>query len=411
MRILFVTARPTYPLDSGDRIRMYHLITNLANRHKIHLISFVEDEVQRQAMNRMQNFCEMVHCVFRPGYTRMHYGQRVLKFFWGASYYVTDFQLEGMRTAIKAMMEMYRFDLAHFDFFEMGQYVDEIKNMPTVLTEHDIFYLKTQRYLKAKQPMLEKLATFREWIKLYWYEPKVWDKFDRVIVTSSHDAALLTSRRSNKKVSVIPNGVDTAYFDKEKVEQESTADVSLVYTGGLNSMANRDAVLFFSHKIYPEIKEKVPGIRWYIVGKNPTATIQALAAKDPNIIVTGKVEDVRPYIARASVYVVPLRIGSGTRLKILEAMAMKKAVISTSIGCEGLNVEHGKHILIADRPQEFVDSVIQAIHDRSLRLRLGDNGRRLVESEYDWKICAERLERIFEDTCTAYNKKKGNQSG
>jgi len=402
MRLLFITPRPTYPLDSGDRIRMYHLIKNLAKNHQIYLISFIEDKGQSKAMDRMREFCGAVRCVYRPGYARTNIVRKVFKFFAGGSYFIDDFYSEEMRRIIKEMVSTCKFDLVHFDFIEVGQYVDDIKGIPTVLTEHDIFYLKTQRYLKAKQPFLERLGTLREWMKLYQYEPKIWDKFDHVIATSTHDAAMIKSRRPNTKVSVVPNGVDTEFFNIKEFEKEATDEISLVYTGTLNNIANRDAVLFFYHKIFHLIREEIPDIKWYVVGKNPSSGIQELAKKDPAIIVTGLVEDVRPYIAKAAIYVAPIRIGSGTRLKILEAMSMKKAVVSTSIGCEGLNIEHNKNILIADNPQQFANLVIRAINDQSLRSRLGENGRRLVESEYDWKICAEKFEQVFEETLAYY---------
>jgi len=402
MRLLFVTSGPTYPLDSGNRIRMYHLIKNLAKNHEIYLISFVENEVELQAMDRMREFCKLVKCVYRSGYIRTNLIQKIFKFFMGTSYYIDDFKSEDMRKVIRDVVLSHKFDLAHFDFIEVGQYVDDVKDIPTILTEHDIFYLKTQRYLKAKQPFIEKLVTFREWIKLYQYEPKIWDKFDRVIVTSDHDASLIKSRRPKIKVSIVPNGVATEYFDISKVRHESTGEVSLVYTGTLDNIANSDAVLFFYKRIFSLIKVAIPEIRWYIVGKNPLPSIQEIAEKDPAINITGMVEDVRPYIARATVYVTPIRIGSGTRLKILEAMSMKKAVVSTSIGCEGLNIEHNKNILIADNPQQFANFVIRAINDQPLRLKLGEIGRKLVVSEYDWKICAEKMEQVFVETCASY---------
>jgi sugar transferase (PEP-CTERM/EpsH1 system associated) len=405
MRLLFVTSGPTYPLDSGNRIRMYHLMKNLAKNHEIYLVSFVQNEVEFQAMDRMNEFCKLVKCVYRPGYIRTNLIQRIFKFFMGTSYYIDDFKSVDMKKAIRSLASSYKFELAHFDFIEVGQYVDDVKGIPTVLTEHDIFYLKTCRYLKAKQQVIEKLVTFKEWIKLYQYEPKIWDKFDRVIVTSDHDASLIKSRRPKVNVSIVPNGVDTEYFAVKKIAEITTDKLSLVYTGTLNNVANRDAVLFFYNKIFHLIKNKIPEIKWYIVGRAPTYAIQELGEKDSRIIIAGAVEDVRPYIAKASVYVVPIRIGSGTRLKILEAMAMKKAVISTSIGCEGLNVQHNKNILIADNPQQFANLVIRAINNQPLRLKLGENGRKLVESEYDWKICAEKMEQVFVETCASYNKR------
>ena len=398
MRILLVAPGPTYPPDSGDRIRMYNLITRLARRHCLHLICFVRSDAQRKAMEEMRTYCEQVTCLRRPGPRDASVWSKAIKFFSGDAYYIEDFQSEEMRDAIRGISGKYRFDLAHFDFIEMAQYRDCVGDIPAVLTEHDIFYLKTQRYLKAKQSFVEKLGTLRDWLKLRSYETDRCSTFDAVIVTSERDADILGARLPASKIVVVPNGVDTHFYVPTLSPGEPSESNVLVYTGMMGNLANTDAALYFVRQILPHVRRQLSDVKLYIVGKNPTVSVRDLGSEE-GVTVTGAVADVRPYIARAGVYIVPLRIGSGTRLKILEAFAMEKAVVSTSIGCEGLRVTDGEDLLIADKPKDFADRVADVLRDPSLRLRLGRNGRRLVGAEYDWEICAHRLEKVFVETC------------
>ena len=168
-----------------------------------------------------------------------------------------------------------------------------------------------------------------------------------------------------------------------------------MYSGLIGWKPNEDAVLYFYDKIYSLLKEKLPDVKWFIVGKNPRQIIQKLSVHDQSITVTGTVPEVKPYIEKCHVVVVPLRVGSGTRLKILEAMALGRAVVSTSIGCEGLEVTHGKNILIADEPQDFATQVVRLFNDEVLRRRIVNNARQLVESTYDWEIIEKKVAQCF----------------
>jgi glycosyltransferase involved in cell wall biosynthesis len=180
--------------------------------------------------------------------------------------------------------------------------------------------------------------------------------------------------------ALVPNGVDIEYFRPDQQEEQP----ALIYTGGMNMFANRDAVMYFIAQIWPQIRRLVPDVRFYAVGQDPPKELLALADQDKQIIVTGYVNDIRPLVREAAVYVVPLRVGGGTRLKVLDAMAMGKAMVTTSIGCEGLEVCPDEHVVVADHPDQFAERTVHLLGNRLRRLELGRAARELVERRYSW---------------------------
>jgi len=218
-------------------------------------------------------------------------------------------------------------------------------------------------------------------------------KADVVLVTSERERDVLRQFLPEKQIEVIPNGVDTATF----VQRDPAREIPyrILFTGSMDYFPNIDAVLFFARKCWPLIQEQVPDATWQIVGRNPPAEIKRLAAL-AGITVTGTVPEVHPYLAASAVAIAPLHVGSGTRLKILEAFAMRKAVVSTSVGCEGLSVLPGKQLLVADHPEEFAQSVITLLNNPEMRTALGNAGRALVETKYSWEHCGALLLRVLE---------------
>jgi len=218
---------------------------------------------------------------------------------------------------------------------------------------------------------------------------------DHVLAVSENDRASFAQYADPRRISVIPTGVDTEYFQPEvpsgpSLEQPDT----MAFTGGMDWMPNEDGVAYFVEKILLLIRRQIPEAAFWAVGRRPPRRIQALASD--SVVVTGTVEDIRPYLAKAALCVVPLRSGSGTRIKIFEAMAMGKAVVSTTMGAEGLPVRHGENILLVDEPADFARQVVQLLRDPEGRARLGRTARRLVEENYGWPAVAAHFERIVE---------------
>ena len=217
----------------------------------------------------------------------------------------------------------------------------------------------------------------------------------------------LTKIKLVSNITVIPNGVDIEEFLFTKANSQN---ITISYFGNMEYFPNQDAVLFFSKQILPMIKQKIPGVKFLIVGKNPSLTVQSLAT-DENIIVTGTVDSVIPHYINSSICIVPLRAGGGTRLKILEAMAVGRPVVSTTIGCEGLDVVDGENLLIADTPVQFAEKVIQLINDKQLYQKIANNGRKLVEDKYSWDKIAEKLLAVYAEIVSKPNKYIINSQG
>ncbi len=264
--------------------------------------------------------------------------------------------------------------------------------VPKMLYEHNIESVIVKRYLNGEMHPLKRFIAGQEFRKLLRFEERMWKKFNVVIACSKTERRIIEERINHRNVIVADNGVNTAYFDPDSFPHERNA---LVYTGQIGWHPNEDALVYFTNEIFPLIKKGVPNVTFTIVGEKPSRRIKELAAKDSSIQITGFVEDVRPYMGTAAVFVVPLRIGSGTRLKILEAMSMKKAIVSTSIGCEGLEVEDGKHLLVRDDPNQFAEAVVGLLQDDTRRHELGEQGRRLVEQRYDWSKVFGGLDVVF----------------
>ena len=261
-----------------------------------------------------------------------------------------------------------------------------------ILYEHNIESEIAGRYARLEKNVLKKAFAYLEYVKFKLLQKKIWVKFDLCIACSDLDKKVIQNIAGKDRVITVNNGVDLEYFTPQDTPVEPN---TLAYTGQIGWHPNEDALIYFVKEIIPLVKKQAPDLKLWVVGANPSAKIKDLAQKDNQIAITGFVDDVRTYIAKAAVFIVPLRIGSGTRIKILEALSMKKAVISTSVGCEGLEVRDNEHLLIRDNPIEFAQGIIDLLKDENLRLRLGQNGRRLVEDKYNWKTVFRGIDKMI----------------
>jgi glycosyltransferase involved in cell wall biosynthesis len=230
-----------------------------------------------------------------------------------------------------------------------------------------------------------------EWRKLRRAEAAACTRADLTIAVSEDDRRRLASIAPRSRTTAVPTGVDTSYF---KPAGRPEVPGRLVFSGSMDWHPNEDAVIHFGESILPRIRERVPGASFVVVGRNPSTRLVE-AAKRTGMELTGTVDDVRPHVDEAAVYVVPLRAGSGTRLKIFEAFAMGKAVVSTTLGAEGLDVEPGRNVILADEPDDFARAVVALLADRDRRQALGHAARALVEERYSW----DRVARDFEECC------------
>jgi glycosyltransferase involved in cell wall biosynthesis len=209
---------------------------------------------------------------------------------------------------------------------------------------------------------------------------------------SREDREMMQLQYGVKNVYDVPTGVDTDFFRPSG--QRARKPHNLVFTGSMDWLPNEDAIRYFTEQIMPRIKQTVPGVTLTVVGRDPYPALLELSKRDPSVIVTGRVEDVRPYMEEASLYIVPLRIGGGTRLKIYEGMAMEKAIVSTSIGAEGLPVTDGKEIVLADTPEAFAEAVINLLRDENLAREIGQQAAARVRSEFGWESVSDSFAAI-----------------
>jgi glycosyltransferase involved in cell wall biosynthesis len=279
------------------------------------------------------------------------------------------------------------FDILHVDTIGLCQFIPGVRAVPTVLTHHNIeSQLMSRRAQVETRPLMKRFLA-RESAKLEAYEREHSPRCDINVTMSATDAQLLAKLAPGARIALVPNGVDTAYFTPDNSDESP----GLIYTGGMNMFANADAVLYFLAEIWPMIRAANPEVRFFAVGQDPPRALRDIADADPRVIVTGYVDDIRPYVRKASVYVVPLRVGGGTRLKVLDAMAMGKAIVSTSIGCEGIDVVDGRHIVIADEPAVFAERTVELLADGKRRNELSRAARSRVESLYAWPAMAQQL--------------------
>lgn len=395
MNVLFLSQIVPYPPHGGVLQRGYHLLRELGRGARVHLLAFVHPDALptaatlAESRTALQKFCERVE--YFPLWPKASPVHRVVALAAGACssspFSVLAHRSRAYRRRVSEVLAADRIDLLHVDTIALSQFVPRSHAVATALTHHNIESQLMSRRAHVETRWLAKRYLRREAKKLGSYEANAAPAFDVNIVVSKHDEETLVRMAPGARTAVVPNGVDIEYFTPDP-EREGPA---LIYTGGMNMFANRDAVMYFVTDIWPLIRKQEPAVRFYAVGQDPPKELLDMASADPHVVVTGYVPDIRPLVLKSAVYVVPLRVGGGTRLKVLDAMAMGKALVSTSIGCEGIDVCPGEHLAVADSPEEFAAETLDLLRDKERRLRLGRAARVLVESRYSWPIIGRSL--------------------
>ena len=390
MNILFVTKEIPYPPNYGSRMRTWNILKILCRKHNVTLVCFGSPE--DKGLNVVRAQCQSVFLVpsREQCYGRLqNYGRILASPFFRLPHIVRSKYSPAMA---KQIAEIIADNQIEYVFCDSVYSAINIKNnsVRKILNEHNVESIILSRANELKVNTILKRHDAVEIEKMRRFETATWRRFDRCFVCSKIDQAEIIRRSGNQNVDVVPNGMDMAAY---RVDHTRERPHCLAYTGQMGWGPNVDAAVYFVKAVYPLIKTAVPEVCFNIVGSNPADSVKALAGADPSITVTGYVDDVRPYVQESRVFVVPLRIGGGTRLKILEAMAMGKAVVSTSVGCEGLDVTDGENILIADDPADFAHKVAALMADAGKARALGGNGRRLVERKYSWDVIAETIDR------------------
>ena len=391
MKILFLSPTVPFPLTDGGRIRVFNLLKQIAKKSDITLLALETQPTDEEGVAELQQLGVQVHLVPNaPTLPRVSLGTLLKAFLKRQPITVARYDLPAYRQKFRELIATENYDLVHYEMFHTAQFYTET-DLPGVLSQQNVDSEIWRRLCSETANPFYKFAYWTQQLAFQRYERVLSPKFDAVTCTSNIDAAVFQRHCAADAIAIIPNGVDVTHFQPDFTTE---APAHLIYIGSMDWYPNEDAVAFFADDILPGIQSEVSDVRFSIVGGNPSARVQKLAERD-GVIVTGRVPEIKPYFAEATVFVVPLRIGSGTRLKILEALAMGKAIVSTSVGAEGLDLNDGEEIFIADTPKPFAEAVARLLTDPALRRRIGENGRARVEKDYDWRSIGEKLHQRY----------------
>jgi glycosyltransferase involved in cell wall biosynthesis len=402
LKILFVTPYLPSPPQFGGARRLHGLMTELARRHAVSVCSLLnsgEMHAHPASIKATGEYCKEVVTVVNEPFGLPVGRKRALQLRSLASLrsfeWLTHVNVE-LTARLREMLSRERYDLLNFEFSHMAPYralvLPQARGATFVLDEHNIEYEILRRTAGSELGKVRRLYNGLNWRKLRAEELDAWRTFDGVAVTSAHDRDLLLRDLPGAKVEVVPNAVDLEHF-RPRPDAEPVQPHSILFFGAINYFPNSDAVKLFLEEIFPRVRARFPGARFKVVGHTPEH-LMSLASE--HVEMKGFVPDLRVEIERAAVVIAPLRIGGGTRLKILEAMAMGKPVVSTPQGAEGLEVTHDRQLLLAESPAVFADELMRVFDDAALSRRLGEAARKLVEERYGWGASVARLEALYQ---------------
>ena len=397
MKILWITA--LFPCrKSGSSVREFYLIKHLCRSHSITVLTLIKP-TELQELDALRELgVEVIAVTEPPSKILSKWPNRFFSWFQlifdPFPNFTKTYPIQELQKLLSGLIDEKKPDILHFDHLFVAPLINNINsNLPIVLTEHNIENQLTERLSRQKLKFTHRLGLWIEARKLRAYEMKTLQKCHACICVSRIDSEELQRFVPETPIFVVPNGVDTQYFDPSNKLTDQRRD--LLFFGNLGYPPNFEAILYFCHEIFPLIKKEQPGLSLNIVGPNAPNSIMALQA-NPGINFIGYVEDIRPYLWQAAICVVPLLSGGGTRLKILEAMAAQLPVVSTHIGAEGLQITHEKNILIADTPRQFAESVLRLYHQPDVAQKIALNGHILAKESYDWESISTQLESVFQ---------------
>lgn len=397
MKILFLAPYLPSPPRSGGPRRLHGLMTELARRHEVSILALAGPGDDAAAHAATAAYCTEVATVPNPLFGIDTAAKRRLQLrslLSPRSFERLVYRRPAMQAALDARLARRDYDVISVEFAQMAEYrlPRGARRRPVVvLDEHNIEYDILHRTAAREAGRGRKLYNYLDYHKLRREERGAWRRVDGCTLTSGRDEAILRAQAPALPTAVVPNGVDLEQF--RPAPQAAAEPQTILFFGAVSYYPNTDGLLYFLREVFPLLRARYPELRLRIVGPEPPEAIRRCASD--RIAVTGFVDDVRAEIARATAVVVPLRIGGGTRLKIVEAMGMGKAIVSTTLGAEGLAVTDGEEVLLADDAATFADRVGRLLDDPALRARLGAAARGLAERRYGWAAAAASLEDFY----------------
>ena len=389
--VLFLAHLLPWPLEGGGQIKSYHVLRQLSQAYDIKLLALTRKADEAQSVEPLREFCALGVEIISLRRTKLSNllaaGGALVT---GRSFIVQRDNTPALRAAVARELATQRYVALHTDHLQMMQFVPETPpGVKVILDEHNVEFRIPQRLAQTSKNPVWRLYAHGEWKRLRRFEQAALRRADLTLAVSDEDRETLEDLAGAERgrIKTLPIGVDTQYF---QACTRKTLSKTLVSIGTMYWPPNIDALCWFCSEILPKIQERESNTKLMIVGARPTPEVQALTA-NPAVTVTGSVVDVRPYGQDCGAFIVPLRSGSGMRVKILNALAMGLPTVSTTVGAEGIEVTDGEHILLADTADEFAAATLRLLSDPVLSARLAQNGRTLMEKHYGWDAIGARL--------------------
>ena len=399
MHILWLKTELLHPVDKGGKIRTYQMLKELKRDHQITYLTLDDGAAAVDAREKATEYCHEVISISHhtsPKFSAAFYSELASNLLSPLPYAIKKYESAPMQEQVLSLVASHRFDLIICDFLAPAANVPREVTCPTLLFQHNVEAMIWKRHYEVQSNPLKQAYLRGQWRKMRAFERESCRRFDAVVTVSREDREMIQREYEAEDVYDVPTGVDVEFFKPSgNVAPEAN---NLVFTGSMDWLPNEDAIRYFTEQIMPLIKQKVPGVTLTVVGRNPYPGLLELSKRDESIVVTGRVDDVRPFMEKAAAYIVPLRIGGGTRLKIFEAMAMEKAVVSTTVGAEGLPVRNDEELILADTPETFAGSVVRLLQNKALARRLGQCAAARVRETFGWRRVAEHFSSVCEDT-------------
>ena len=408
MNIIFLADIVPYPPNTGIKIRTFNIIKQLSNggENKIYLLCFnhkiliPSKNTLEEYKKVLEEFCAEVHIFDIPSdKNRFTYYIELLKNLMHKNPYRAErYYSKECEKTLSHIVDTNDIDLIHFDKTEFCRYLPVCKDIPVCCTNHNVESLLMKRRAEFETTVLKKFFANLQYVKTEKYERLMLSRVNAFITCSEFDRDFFYNKIGviGTPSEVIDNGVDVSFYSDYQYENPTNDYLLLIGAQNKDSTANYDATMYFIEDIWPRVKQKYPRIKLKIVGRNPDISISKLEELDENIEVVGWVEDERKYIANAAMLLVPLRIGGGSRLKIITTMAMGKTIVSTPVGAEGISCTHNKDILLADNSLDFAMQVCEAYDSSKLREAIGTNALMLAKDKYDWNKIGAKQRKFYE---------------
>lgn len=394
MKVLVFDEWLPWPLDCGKKIRTYNLIKKLSKSHDIIFLAYVDMRNEQHKIDEISKICYKIIPVQdnrKIKSSLLYYIDVIANMFtnepFSTHYHVTDYYKNILYNTINNNKP----DIVHCEWTNLAPLLSGVSKVPTVISAHNVESDIWERLHLYGSNFVIRYIGHQQAIRIKKLEKDWYPKADICIAVSNQDKEVIENYGA--MVAVVENGVDVSYYQDTQCTE--TDNNSIAFTASFDTLSNQDAVNYFMNEIYPLIKLQNKNIKVYFIGKDPPRALIKYSITDRNIIFTGTLHDIRPVLSKVAISIVPLRIGGGSRLKILESMAMKKPIVSTFIGAEGIDVTHNVNILLSDSPITFADHVISLINDANKRRRLAASGYDYVVSKYNWDVLAQKQNNVW----------------